>query len=157
MREMAPPGKGCVVWTFGLVSAPSYPRHLSRSQPRSLATHVTVELTRADCGWARQLRIWLNWRGWRRLGVRSAASSCTMSRLPCPAQDLSCLPPPPHADCACSPRDLVAFSLISPLYLFLLSPVLQAGLSDGAALWSSGRRPKAPSWGAAVQGLGFRV
>ena len=33
LREMAPPGRGCVVWTVGLVSAPSYPRHLSRSQP----------------------------------------------------------------------------------------------------------------------------
>ena len=37
---MAPPGRGCVVWTFGLVSAPSYPCHLSRSQPRALATHA---------------------------------------------------------------------------------------------------------------------
>jgi hypothetical protein len=40
LREMAPPGRGCVVWTFGLVSAPSYPCHLSRSQPRALATHA---------------------------------------------------------------------------------------------------------------------
>ena len=40
MREMAPPGRGCVVWTFGLVSAPSYPRHLSRSPPRAPATHA---------------------------------------------------------------------------------------------------------------------
>ena len=44
MREMAPPGRGCVVWTFGLVSVPSYPRHLSRHLSRSLshapATHV---------------------------------------------------------------------------------------------------------------------
>ena len=40
LREMAPPGRGCVVWTFGLVSAPSYPRHLSHSQPHALATHV---------------------------------------------------------------------------------------------------------------------
>ena len=40
LREMAPPGRGCVVWTFGLVSAPSYPRHLSHSQPRALATHA---------------------------------------------------------------------------------------------------------------------
>ena len=38
LREMAPPGWGCVVWTFGLVSAPSYPRLLSRSQPHALAT-----------------------------------------------------------------------------------------------------------------------
>ena len=40
LREMAPPGRGCVVWTFGLVSAPSYPRHLSRSPPRAPATHA---------------------------------------------------------------------------------------------------------------------
>ena len=40
LREMAPPGRGCVVWTFGLVSSPSYPRHLSRLQPHALATHV---------------------------------------------------------------------------------------------------------------------
>ena len=41
---MAPPGRGCVVRTFGLVSVPSYPRHLSRHLSRSLshapATHV---------------------------------------------------------------------------------------------------------------------
>ena len=44
LREMAPPGRGCVVRTFGLVSVPSYPRHLSRHLSRSLshapATHV---------------------------------------------------------------------------------------------------------------------
>ena len=40
LREMAPPGRGCVVWTFGLVSVPSYPRHLSRSLSHAPATHV---------------------------------------------------------------------------------------------------------------------
>ena len=34
------PGRGCAVWTFGPVSAPSYPRRLSRSQQHAPNTHV---------------------------------------------------------------------------------------------------------------------
>ena len=44
LREMAPPGRGCVVWTVGLVSAPSYPRRLSRPHHQSHTAHDTVEL-----------------------------------------------------------------------------------------------------------------
>jgi len=40
LREVAPPGRGCVVQTFSPVSAPSHPRHLSRSQQHAPATHV---------------------------------------------------------------------------------------------------------------------
>ena len=43
LREVAPPGRGCVVWTVGLVSAPSYPRHLSRPHHQSHTAHDTVE------------------------------------------------------------------------------------------------------------------
>ena len=47
LREMAPPGRGCVVWTVDLVSAPSYPRHprhLPRPHHQSHTAHDTVEL-----------------------------------------------------------------------------------------------------------------
>ena len=47
LREMAPPGGGCVFWTVDLVSAPSYPRHprhLPRPHHQSHTAHDTVEL-----------------------------------------------------------------------------------------------------------------